>query len=179
MAYSNVADHAFGWWFYGAPATRSTDIPAFVDAVEQARLAHLWVFAGARLFWDKDGGRWVVEDLVLAPMKLHDFTKITTGYTEASGSMGVSTYDCWDWTTPTEMTIKLDRTGDLQTVVGSFVWTADTNIATVTLPVLPDNWEDVLTPAVNKVKIWVRPQKETDGAYAWHAYTVIAYTLVR
>ena len=179
MVYSNVADHAFGWWFYGAPATRSTDIPAFVDAVEQARLARLWVFAGARLFWDKDGSRWVVEDLVLAPMKLHDFTKITTGYTEAGGSMGVSTYDCWDWTTPTEMTIKLDRTGDLQTVVGSFVWTADTNIATVTLPVLPDSWDDVLTPAVNKVKIWVRPQKETDGAYAWHAYTVIAYTFVR
>ncbi len=111
-------------------------------------------------------------------MKLHDFTKITTGYTEASGSMIVSTYDCWDSATPTDMTIELDKTGDLQTVVGSFTWTAETNIATFTLPVLPDNWDDVLTPAVKRVKIWVRPVKE-DTAYTWHAYTVLAYTLVR
>jgi hypothetical protein len=178
MTYSAVTDHAFGWWFYGEPAARSTDVQAFIDIVGQAREARLWVFAWAGLYWDQANSRWVVENLVLAPMKLHDFTKITTGYTEASGSMIVSTYDCWDSATPTDMTIELDRTGDLQTVVGSFTWTAETNIATFTLPVLPDNWDDVLTPAVNRVKIWVRPVKE-GAEFTWHAYTVLAYTLVR
>jgi hypothetical protein len=179
MHYSAIADHAFGWWFYGEPAARSTDVQTFIDSVDQARQARLWVFAWAGLYWDVANGRWAVEDLVLAPMRLHDLTRITTGYTDASGSMGVSTFDCWDSTVPAEMTVKLDKTGDLQTVVGSFVWTAETNVATFTLPVLPDKWETLLTPAVNKVKIWVRPQKETDGSYSWHAYTVIAFTLVR
>jgi hypothetical protein len=178
MFYSGITDHPFGWLFYGE-TVRSTDIQAFIDTVDQARQARLWVFAWAGLYWDVANGRWAVEDLVLAPMRLHDFTRITTGYTDASGSMGVSTYDCWDSTVPTDMTIKLDKTGDLQTVVGSFVWTAETNVATFTLPVLPDKWETLLTPAVNKVKIWVRPQKETDGSFSWHAYTVIAFTLVR
>jgi hypothetical protein len=177
MHYSAITDHAFGWWFYGEPAARSTDIQTFIDSVDQARQARLWVFAWAGLYWDQANDRWAVEDLVLAPMKLHDFTKITTGYTDASGSMGVSTFDCWDSTVPAEMTIKLDKTGDLQTVVGSFVWTAETNLATFTLPVPPANWEALLTPAVNKVKIWVRPVKE-GTEFSWHAYTVIAFTFV-
>jgi hypothetical protein len=46
------------------------------------------------------------------------------------------------------------------------------------LPVLPDKWEGLLTPDVNKVKIWVRPVKEEAG-FSWHAYSVIAYTFVR
>jgi hypothetical protein len=178
MFYSAVADHGFGWWFFGEPAARSTDVQAFIDSVDQARQAHLWVFAWAGLSWDTANGRWAVEDLVLAPMKLHDYTRITTGYTAASGSMVVSTYDCWDWETPAEMTIKLDATGDLQTVVGSFVRNAETNLVTFTLPVLPDKWEGLLTPDVNKVKIWVRPVKEEAG-FSWHAYSVIAYTFVR
>jgi hypothetical protein len=177
MVYSAVADHAFGWWFYGEPAARSTDVQALVDAVDQARQAHLWVFAWAGLYWDQANGRWVVEDLVLAPMRLHDLTRITTGYSASTGAMGVSTFDCWDWTTPMDMTIKLDTEGDLQTVVGSFVRNADTNLVTFTLPVPPDKWEALLTPDVNM--IWVRPEKETDGSFAWHAYSVIAYTFVR
>jgi hypothetical protein len=178
MYYSGITDHAFGWWFYGEPAARSTDVQAFIDTVDQARQARLWVFAWAGLTWDQISGRWAVEDLVLAPMMLHDLTRITTGYTDASGSMAVSTFDCWDSTVPAEMTIKLDKAGDLQTVVGSFVWTADTNVRTFTLPVLPDKWETLLTPAVNMVKIWVRPIKE-GAEFSWHAYTVIAFTLVR
>ena len=178
MYYSNVTDHAFKWWFYGEPAAFSTDPQALIDAVGQARQARLWVFAWAGLYWDAADDRWEVESLVLAPMKLHDLTRITTGYTEESGSMGVSTFDCWDSATPTEMTVKLDRAGDLQTVVGSFTWTAETNIVTFTLPVAPDKWDEVLTPAVNKVKIWVRPVKE-EAAWSWHAYTVLAYTFVR
>jgi len=178
MSYSGVTDHAFGWWFYGEDYARSTDVQAFVDAVGQARQAHLWVFAWAGLCWDQIAGHWAVENLVLAPMKLHDLTKITTGYAADTGSMVVSTYDCWDWSTPTDMTIKLDKDGDLQTVVGSFVWNGQTNVMTFTLPVGPDKWPDVLTPDVNKVKIWVRPV--LDGTtWSWHAYTVLAYTFVR
>jgi hypothetical protein len=178
MYYSNVADHAFKWWFYGAPAAFSTDPQAFIAAVEQARQARLWVFAWAGLYWDTADARWEVENLVLAPMKLHDLTRITAGYTEQSGSIGVSTFDCWDATTPAEMTVKLDKTGDLQTVVGSFTWTAETTIAAFTLPVLPDRWDEVLTPAVNMVKIWVRPVREEAG-WSWHAYTVLAFRFVR
>ncbi len=178
MLYSAVTDHAFGWWFYGQPAARSTAVADFIEAVDQARAARLWLFACAGLTWDAANTRWVVEDLVLAPLRLHDWTRITTGYTAASGTMVVSTYDCWDRTTPIDMTVALDASGDLQTVVGSFVWNSQTNLTTFTLPVLPADWEALLTPAVNKVKIWVRPVK-TDTTWGWHAYSVIAYTFVR
>ncbi|MBE3112311.1 MAG: DUF4382 domain-containing protein [Acidobacteria bacterium] len=179
MVYSGIADHIFGWWFYGSPSGRSPVIQDFVDSVDQARSANLWVFAHAGLYWDQANTRWVVENLVLAPMKLHEFTKITTGYSAAAGSMGVSTYDCWDDSVPVIMNVMLDTAGDLQTVVGSFVWNAQTNLVTFTLPVLPAEWETLLTPAVNKVKIWVRPVKATDGTFSWHAYSVIAYQFIR
>jgi hypothetical protein len=179
MVYSGIADHTFGWWFYGLPSGRSAVIQDFVDSVDQARSANLWVFAHAGLYWDQANSRWVVEDLVLAPVKLHEFTKITTGYTAAAGSMGVSTFDCWDDSVPVTMTVMLDTTGDLQTVVGSFVWNSATDLVTFTLPVLPAEWEALLTPAVNRVKIWVRPVKATDGSFSWHAYSVIAYQFIR
>ncbi len=179
MVYSGIADHTFGWWFYGLPSGRSTVLQDFVDSVDQARSANLWVFAHAGLCWDQANTRWVVENLVLAPVKLHEFTKITTGYSAATGSMGVSTYDCWDESVPVTMNVMLDTTGDLQTVVGSFVWTAATNLVTFKLPVLPAEWEALLTPAVNKVRIWVRPVKAPDGTFSWHAYSVIAYQFIR
>ena len=179
MVYSAVTGREFGWWFYGMDASRSTDRQALVDAVAAARQSRLWVFAWAGLTWDAAGSRWVVEDLVLAPMKLHDFTKITTAYTAETGSMGVSTFNCWDESTPEAMTIKLDATGDLQTLVGSFIWRADTNLMTFTVPVLPAQWPALLVPTVDKVKIWVRPVKETDGSYTWHAYSVLVYQFIR
>jgi hypothetical protein len=76
------------------------------------------------------------------------------------------------------MTIQLDKTSDLQTVVGSFVWNSETNLVTFTLPVSPDKWGELLTPTVNKVKIWVRPVKVND-VYAWYAYSVIVYQFIR
>ncbi len=180
MVYSTVTDHGFGWWFYGLDFDRATNtVQDLVDAVGQARSANLWVFAHAGLCWDQTNTRWVVEDLVLAPVKLHEFTKITTGYTVASGSMDVSTYDCWDESVPVTMNVKLDPTGDFQTVVGSFIWNAQTNLVTFTLPVQPAGWEALLQPTVvNKVKIWVRPDK-TETTWSWHAYTVIAYQFIR
>jgi len=45
--------------------------------------------------------------------------------------------------------------------------------------VLPSEWEALLTPAVNKVRIWVRPVKGSDGTFSWHAYSVIAYQFIR
>ena len=179
MVFSGIADHTFGWWFYGLPSGRSTVLQDFVDAVDQARSANLWVFAHAGLYWDRANTRWVVENLVLAPMKLHEFTRITTGYAAASGSIGVSTFDCWDESVPVTMNVMLDTTGDLQTVVGSFVWNAQTNLVTFKLPVLPAEWETLLTTSVNKVKIWVRPVKATNGTFSWHAYSVIAYQFIR
>jgi hypothetical protein len=181
MLYSEVSGHEFGWWFYGTDSIRSTDRQALIDSVAAARAARLWVFAWAGLTWDAPGARWVVEDLVLAPMKLHDFTRITTGYAAATETMDVSSFNCWDSTTPEAMTIKLDHaaTDAVQTIVGSFIWKADTNIVTFTLPVLPAEWEALLTPTVDKVKIWVHPVKEDDGTLRWHAYSVIAYQFIR
>ncbi len=179
LVYSGIADHEFEWWFYGADSSRSADRQALIDTVAAARASRLWVFAWAGFTWDLGNTRWVVEDLVLAPMKLHDFTRITTGYTTGSGSIDVSTFNCWDATTPEAMTIKLDATGDLQTLVGSFIWRSDTNVVTFTVPVLPAQWETLLTPTLDKVKIWVRPVKEADNSLSWHAYSVIAYQFIR
>ncbi len=181
MLYSAVAEHEFGWWFYGLDAARSTDRQALIDSVRAAREAHLWAFAWAGLTWDAMRLQWVVESLVLAPMKLHELTRITDGYKAASGTMAVSTFNCWDWTTPEILTVKLDHatTDPIQTIVGSFLWRADTNAVTFTLPVQPDRWDDLLTPAIDKVRIWVHPVKEDDGAFRWHAYSVLAYQFIR
>ncbi len=179
MAYSAVSGHEFGWWYYGMDSARSTDRQALIDMVAAAGQARLWVFAWAGLTWDAPAKQWVVENLVLAPLKLHEMTRITTAYTAASGTMGVSTYNCWDASTPETMTIKLDTTGDLQTIVGSFIWRSDTNLVTFTLPVPTTQWEALLTTTVDKVKIWVHPVKETDGTFTWHAYCVIAYQFIR
>jgi hypothetical protein len=181
MIYSGVTGHEFGWWFYGSDSSRSTDRQALIDTVAAARTARLWVFAWAGLTWDLANTRWVVESLVLAPMKLHDFTKISEGYNAGAGTMVVSTFNCWDETTPELMTIKLDHeaTDAIQTIVGSFIWRADTNVVTFTLPVPPDQWATLLIPTVDKVKIWVHPVKEIDGSVTWHAYSVLAYQFIR
>ena len=181
LIYSAVSSHEFSWWFYGETnPSHSADRQGLIDMVGAAQTAHLWVFAWADLTWDASGAtkQWVVEDLVLAPMKLHEMTKIAEGYKADTSSMVVSTYDCWDWATPVNLTVKLDTAGDLQTVVGSFTWTGATNVVTFTLPVPVSQWAAVLVPTVNKVKIWVHPVKEGD-TYTWHAYTVIAYQFIR
>ena len=80
---------------------------------------------------------------------------------------------------PVTMNVMLDTTGDLQTVVGSFIWKSATNLVTFTLPVPPTEWAALLTPDVNKVRIWVRPVKGADNLYSWHAYSIIAYQFIR
>jgi hypothetical protein len=184
MTYSEVSGREFGWWFYGLDSARSPDPQTLVDTAAAAREARLWVFAWAGLAWDSAGTRWVVEDLVLAPMKLHELSKITQGYGTVEGhpeAITVSTYNGWDRTTPELLTIKLDHDAEdaIQTIVGSFIWRADTNVVTFTLPVLPDRWDELLTPAVDKVRIWVHPVQEEGGAFEWHAYSVLVYQFIR
>ena len=178
LAYSASPDHAFSWWFFGLPSSASSSIEDFVETVNQARTAHLWAFAWAGLFWDEAGGRWVVEHLVLAPEKLRDPTRITTAYSASTGSMGVTTYCWWDEALAQDMTVFLDTTGDLQTVVGSVVFNTTTRIHTVTVPVPPADWPALLTPELPRVRVWVRPVKASDGTFSWRAYTVIAYRII-
>ena len=177
-AFSTITDHVFSWWFFGLPSGVSTSVQDFTDTVNQAKGANLRVFARVELYWDQANSRWVAESLVLAPEKLPDPTRITTAYTTASASMGVSTFDWDNDTLPTVMTVFLDTTGDLQTVVGSLRWNSTTRILTFTVPVLPTQWETLLTPSLIGVRVWVRPVKGTDGSYSWHAYTVMAFQVI-
>jgi len=177
-AFSAITDHVFSWWFFGLPSGVSTSVQDFTDTVNQAKGANLRVFARAALYWDQANGRWVAENVVLAPEKLPDPTRITTAYTTASGSMGLSTFDWDNETLPTVMTVFLDTTGDLQTVVGSLRWNSTTRILTFTVPVLPAQWETLLTPSLTGVRVWVRPVKGTDGNFTWRAYTVMAFQVI-
>jgi hypothetical protein len=176
--YSTVTDHAFSWWFFGLPSSSSTSVQDLIDTVTQANAANLRVFATAALYWDTANNLWAIENLVLAPEKVPGPAKVTTAYDAGLGTMGVSTFD-WDSdSVPTEMTVALDTTGDLQTVVGSVRSNTTTRVVTVTVPVLPSQWASLLTPSLQGVKVWVRPVKTVTGTtttWTWHAYTVIAY----
>lgn len=132
----------------------------------------------AGLYWDEAAGGWALENLVLAPEKLRDPTRITTGYLASTGSMGVTTYCWWDEALSQEMTVFLDTTGDLQTVVSSVVYNTITRVHTVTVPVPPAEWPALLTPTLPRVRVWLRPVKGSDGTFTWRAYTVIAYQAI-
>lgn len=177
--YSTITDHTFSWWFFGLPSSASTTVQDFMDTVNQAKAANLRAFGRADLFWDEANSQWVVESCVLAPEKLREPTRITTAYTTASGSMGVSTYDWDDDSLPVTLTVYLDTTGDLQTVVASIRWNSTTRILTTTVPVPPgQQWDSLLTTSLFGVKVWVRPVKANDGTFTWHAYTVIAFQII-
>jgi len=186
--YSKVPDHLFSWWFYGeAPALHTdTSEQDFMDTVNEAKAAHLRVFAWAELYWNTDATLgpvgWVAENVILAPEKLPEPTRVIKSYAppvapEVSGSMDVVTFDWDDETLPTPMTVYLDSTGDLQTLVGYFLWNSTTRILTFKVPVLPGGWQDLLTPELLGVRVWVRPVKDGD-VFKWHAYTVIAFQIV-
>ena len=176
--FSTISGHAFSWWFFGLPSQNSTSVADFTDTVGQAMAANLRAFARAELYWDATNNAWVAENVILAPEQVPGPAKVTTAYTAAGGTMGISTFDWDDDVVPTQMTVALDTTGDLQTVVGSVRWNQTTRVLTVTVPVLPAQWESLLTTSLNGVKVWVRPVKTVNGTTAtwtWHAYTVIAY----
>jgi hypothetical protein len=175
--FSTITGYAFSWWFFGLPSSASTSIQDFTDTVNQANSANLRVLAGVDLVWDQTNNLWAVENCILEPEQLPLPTEITTGYTTASGAMGVSTFSWTNNALPTVMTVYLDTTGDLQTVVGSVVWNSTTRILTTTFPVDPSQWQSLLTPSLFGVMVWVRPVKAADGTFSWHAYTVIAFQI--
>ncbi len=145
LSFSTVTDHVFSWWYYGDPSAGSTSVVDFANTVNQALSAHLWAFAWAELYWDAANVRWVAENLVLAPEKLSDSAKITTDYAAETGSMGVTTYCWWDEAQSQVMTIYLDTSGNLQTVVASCVFNWTNGAFTFTFPVLPADWPALLT----------------------------------
>ncbi|MCK7541123.1 MAG: hypothetical protein MZV63_64670 [Marinilabiliales bacterium] len=173
MVYSAVTDHAFGWWFYGHAARRAPR-SSRTSSRRSTRPAppELWLFACAGLTWDAAehplGRRGPRPGAPAAPRFHQDHDRL---HGRRAGRWSSRPSIAGTARRRVDMTVALDTTGDLQTVVGSFVWNAQTNLATFTLPVLPADWEALLTPAVNKVKIWVRPVK-TDTAWSWHAYSV-------
>ena len=175
--YSTITGYAFSWWFFGLPSSASTSVSDFQSTVGAAMNANLRVLAGVDLYWDQTDVMWVVENCILEPEKLPQPTEITTAYTSASGSMGVSTFSWNNLTQATTMTVDLDTTGDLQTVVGSIVWDTTTRILTTTFPVDPSQWPALLVPGVTGVMVWVRPVEASDGTFSWHAYTVIIFQI--
>ncbi len=195
-AYSAVADHLFKWWFYGeavpeatlpdatpadpaAAGTLAAVIQNFVDTVTEAKNARLRAFALIELTWDATLGKWVAENVILAPEKLPDPAHITVGYTQASGSIVVGTFDWDNPTMPTVLTVNLDSASDLQTIVGSLLWNSTTKILTLKAPVSPLDWEGYLTPALLGVRVWVRPIKNaTDGTFSWTAYAVLGFQVI-
>lgn len=195
-AYSTVPDHLFKWWFYGeavpdptqpdltppdpaAAGTLAAVIKNFVDTVTEAKNANLRAFARVELTWDAGLNKWVAENVILAPEKLPDPAHITVGYTTASGSIVVGTFDWDNPTMPTVLTVNLDSTSNLQTIVGSLLWNSTTRILTLKAPVLPADWETYLTPALLGVRIWVRPIKSTtDGTFSWTAYAVLGFQVI-
>jgi hypothetical protein len=193
--FSDVTDHLFSWWFYGMTPATTTDptaltgvITNFTDTVAAAKSANLRVFAWAELYWKGDAttGQWAAENVVFAPEKLPDPTKITQNYAQADladptkgGSMVVSTFDWDDDALPTAMTVNLDASGDLQTIVESILWNSSTRILTSTVPVPPAQWKDLLTTSILGVRVWVRPEEisGTPITWNWHAYAVMAFQI--
>jgi len=78
------------------------------------------------------------------------------------------------------MTVTLDATGDLQTVVESNVWDSTNHIFTTTVPVASSQWSTLLVPpaagSLSLTRIWVRPVKN-GAAFDWHAYNVQVFTV--
>jgi len=176
QAYSTADNHKFEWMFFELESSPSTSIQGFVDVANKAAAANFRLAGTASLHWDVTNDRWVVEDFVLDPVRLHDLTQISTGYTEAAGTMVLSTYDPWDNATPQDLTVLVDAEGDFQTLVGSLVLDESAGTSTYTYPVPVTEWAALLTPGLSAVKGWVRAAVATDGTLTWHAQTLLAKT---
>jgi len=185
--YQNPADpsNAFSWWYFGLPSGADSAPADLTSVVTAAKGAKLPVTASASLFWDTVSSSWQVYQLVLEPERLRT-SIITTGYKDGgsgSGTMGVtclSPFNDWDTATPpTAMTVTLDYTGDLQTLVESATWTQASRTFTFIAPVPASDWATLLQPAATATmsfdQVWVRPVLNGTGI-DWHAYTVQQFT---
>jgi hypothetical protein len=186
--YQNAADptNAFSWWYFGLPSSPDTAPADLVTVFNAVQTTHLPAAAYANLYWDVTSGTWQVYQLILEPEPLNT-SVITTAYTDAmngSGSMGVTClnpFNAFDATAPTPLTITLDYTGDLQTVVESTTWNGTNNTFTFVDPVPPADWATLLVPpsapVMSAVQTWVRPVI-SGSSVAWHAYNVAMFANV-
>jgi hypothetical protein len=174
QTYSAILGHEFEWWFYDLEAAKSASVQAFIDTADKAALAGFRLSGIATLVWDDLHARWLVEDFVLNPVRLHDATRITTAYSAAAGTMVLATYDCWDSVTPQDLTVFLDTDGAFRTMIGSLVVNGATSAVTYAFPVPVADWESLLVPSLTTVRAWLRPDVGSDGALTWHAYAVLA-----
>lgn len=173
MLYSAVTGHAFSWQRFGLTDSLSTSITEFVDLTGEAATAGFRLAGIVSLAWDAENTRWVVEDILVVPVRLAEQTLITTGYTGTSGTMELATYDPWDGVAPLDLTVSLDTGGDEPTAIASLVVDEGTGEITSAYPVSAAGWEALLVPALPKILISIRPEVATDGAVTWHAFTVL------
>jgi len=174
QAYSAVASHAFEWQLYALEASRSSSVQAFVAIADKAAASGFRLGGLVSLFWDGAATRWVVEELVLVPVRLHEQTRITTGYSGTSGTMELSTFDPWDGVAPVDLTVSLDTGGELPTLAGSLVVDGGTGSAVYTFPVPAGDWASLFVPALDSALISLRPDVATDGTLTWHVFTILA-----
>jgi hypothetical protein len=174
LVYSAIAGHAFEWAFDAVGGSTSTSITDFVETVGKASDAGFSLAGRASLRWDDEDTRWVVDELLLVPVRLRDLTRITTGYTAASGTMILATTDPWDGVAPVSLTVHLDPSGDLATQIGSLVVDGGSGAVTYAFPVPAGDWASLLVPELGKALISLRADIATDGTLTWHVYTVLA-----
>ena len=174
---------AFSWWYFGLPSSADASAADLLTVYTASRTALLPVMGAAELAWDTGSGAWEVSSLVLGPEQLRT-SVITRAYTDSLagyGTMGVSClnpFNYFDTSAATPLTITLDYTGDLQTVVSSTTWSLAGGFST-TFPVPESSWASLLAPAAtataSAVQIWVRPV--IDGSTIdWHAYSVSVFS---
>ncbi len=184
--YANANDpaNAFSWWYFGLPSAKDASAADLMKVVTASQAAKLPVTAYARLYWDVVSGTWQVYQLVLEPERLNTAV-ISTAYADGgsgSGTMGVTCFNPrfnFAPTSATPMTITLDYSGDLQTVVSSATYTKATNTFTFIVPVPESQWPTLLMPPATGTnsldQIWVRPVLN-GTTIDWHAYTVQQFT---
>jgi len=174
QAYSAVASHAFEWQLYALEASRSSSVQDFVSIADKAAEAGFRLGGFVSLFWDDAATRWVVEELVLVPVRLHEQTGIATGYSSAAGTMELSTFDPWDGVAPVDLTVSLDTGGELPTLAGSLVVDGGTGSAAYSFPVPAGDWASLFVPALEGASISLRPDVADDGTLTWHVFTILA-----
>jgi len=173
----------FSWWYFGLPSSADPSAADLLTVFTASQTTQLPVMGAAELSWDTGAGAWQVSRLVLEPEPLSTAV-ITTAYTDGgsgSGTMGVTClnpFNDFDATTPTQLTITLDYTGDLQTVVADDTWNGLTLNFTPLFPVPPSQWPTLLVPPASPgatvARIWVRPVI-AGATIAWHAYSVSVF----
>jgi hypothetical protein len=143
----------FSWWDFEQPNSASTDVNAFVAALQGAGTTR--VYGASTLTWDAVGSAWDADTAILEPVVLPVAT-ITQGYNAGSNTMQISYTDPLAPGSPTLKTIVLNpAAGGGQTLVVKVATVASAVSAGLDLPA---NWATDLTPTATKVWVSVVPQ---------------------